>query len=314
MLPNKHLINKADLALSELTSGGGHLPEAKAKQFMEIMIRKGVLSSIARVVPMASYQQTVSKIRFGSRIVRAATAGQALAEADRSKPELTEVSLDAKLWKAEVQLGDEILEDNIEGEALQDHIMALVAERMSADIDDLLINSDTSNAALAPELKLFDGMLKAATTNTVAAGGVVLTKDVLKQTLKAMPREFQGNLAELKFFTSVNAATEYGDGLADRMTGLGDDKVQNASPVRYMSIGVLPVPQWPEDLGGGSDETAVILTHPKNILIGLWRKVKLEMERSARHGTNILVASMRMDFDYEHEPAVVKTTGVKVSA
>lgn len=314
MLHNKHLISKADLALSELTSGGGVLPEAKAKQFMEIMIKRGVLTSIARVVPMASPSQTVDKIRFSGRILRAGSAGLALAEADRSKPELTKVPLTAKLWKAEVQLGDEILEDNIEGEALQNHILSLVAERCSADVDDLVINSDTSNAALDPELKLFDGMIKAVTTNTVAAGGTVLTKDVLKASRKALPIEFQSNPAELKYFTSVNAVTEYGDAMADRMTGLGDAHLQTASAIRYMSTEVMPVPYWPENLGGGTDETVVILTHPKNILIGIWRTIKLEMERSARHGTNILVASLRMDFAFEHEPATVKTTGVKVSA
>lgn len=314
MLPNKSLIQKADLALSELQSNGGALPEAKAKQFVEIMIKKGVLSSMARVVPMASYQQTIDKIRFASRIMRAGAAGVALSEADRSKPELSKVTLDAKLWKAEVQLDDEILEDNIEGEELQDHIVALVAERMGADTDDIVINSDSTDATLAPELRLFDGILKSVTTNTVAAGGTVLTKDVLKQTRKAMPIEFQQNPAEMKFMTSVNAVTEYGDGVADRMTGLGDAALQNAGQIRYMATEVMGIPYWPENLGGGSDETALVLTHPKNLLIGLWRKVRIEMERSARHGTNILVASVRMHFKFEHEPAVVKTTGIKVSA
>lgn len=314
MLPNKQLIAKADLALSELQSNGGALPEAKAKQFVEIMIKKGVLTSMARVIPMAGYQQTVDKIRFPSRIMRAGSAGIALSEADRSKPELSKVSLEAKLWKAEVQLDDEILEDNIEGEELQNHIVSLVAERMGADTDDILINSDSTDNTLDPELRLFNGMLKAVTTNTVSAGGTVLTKDVLKQTRKAMPIEFQGNPAELKFFTSVNAVTEYGDGLADRMTGLGDAALQNAGQIRYMATEVMPVPYFPEDLGGSDDETAVILTHPKNLVVGLWRKIRVEMERSARHGTNIIVASVRMDFKYEHEPAVVKTTGVKVSA
>lgn len=314
MISNKSLVNKADLALSELTSGGGILPEAKAKQFMEIMIKRGVLTSRARVIPMRAPTETVDKMRFGSRIIRAGSAGIALSEADRSKPELSKVNLEAKLFKAEVQLSDEILEDNIEGAALADHIMALVAERMSSDVDDIVINSNTANAALAPELKLFDGMLAKATTNTVAAGGTVLTKDVLKQTLKAMPREFQQDPSRLKFMTSVNTVTEYGDGYADRMTGLGDTVLQNAGGMRYMSVEVLPIPLWPEDLGGGSDESAVILCDPKDIMIGFWRTIKLEMERSARHGTNILVATMRMDFDYAHEPAVVKTTGVKVSA
>jgi HK97 family phage major capsid protein len=314
MISNKSLIQKADLALSELTSGGGALSEAKSKEFLQLLIKKGVLTSRANVKTMAAATHTFPKIRFGSRIIRAGASGQALAEADRSKPEHTSMTLNAQLFKAEIQLPDEIFEDNIEGVALQDTILALVAEQMSADVDDIVVNSNTANAALAPELKLFDGMLAKATTNTVAAGGTVLTKDVLKQTLKAMPREFQQDPLRLKFFTSINTANEYGDGYADRMTGLGDEALQNASNSRYRSIEVLPVPLWPENLGGGTDESAVILCDPKEIVIGFWRTIKMEMERSARHGTNILVASMRMDFDYMHEPAVVKTTGIKVSA
>ena len=98
------------------------------------------------------------------------------------------------------------------------------------------------------------------------------------------------------------------------MAGLGDAALQNAGQIRYMAAEVMPVPYFPEDLGGSDDETAVILTHPKNLVVGLWRKIRVEMERSARHGTNIIVASVRMDFKYEHEPAVVKNNSVKVSA
>lgn len=312
MISNQRLINKADLALTELVSNGGDLPEAKAKEFFEILIKKGVMMPMIRVTTMKASTETIPKIRFAGRILRAGQSGMALSEADRSKPETSEVSLSAKLFKAEVQLNDEVLEDNVEGALLNAHVTALVAERISSDVDDILINSDTSNAALAPELRLIDGLLKAATTNTVAAGGTVLTRDVLKQTLKAMPVEFQTEA--LKYLTSKNALTEYCDGLGDRMTPLGDQHAQDQLEARYQSYGIKGIPQWPENLGGGTDETAVILTDPKNIVLGFWRTIKIAMDRNARSGSDILIASLRMDFDYEHEPAVVKTTGIKVSA
>ena len=52
MIPNKTLLQKADHALSELTTDGGALMEAQAKKFLIKLIKQGKLMQWATVTPI----------------------------------------------------------------------------------------------------------------------------------------------------------------------------------------------------------------------------------------------------------------------
>jgi hypothetical protein len=80
-LSNRTILEKADLALADLTAGGGILKPAQAQKFMRLLIKESVLMQLATVVPMASPKQQISKIKFGSRILRPGQEGTALGPA-----------------------------------------------------------------------------------------------------------------------------------------------------------------------------------------------------------------------------------------
>ncbi|MEK7382440.1 MAG: phage major capsid protein, partial [Elusimicrobiota bacterium] len=86
-LSNRTILEKADLALADLTAGGGILKPAQAQKFMRLLIKDSVLLKMATVVPMASPKQQISKIKFGSRILRPGQEATALAAGDRAKPD-----------------------------------------------------------------------------------------------------------------------------------------------------------------------------------------------------------------------------------
>lgn len=309
-MDNKSLIEKADIALADLTSGGELLP-AQAKRFIRLLILESVVMKMAMVRPMGSKKQRIEKIRFGSRILRAGQEATALSLADRAKPDLGKVELDAKLFKAEVHLDDEVLEDNIEQGNLRQTVMELMGEAISRDMDEILVQGDTGSADAF--LAQFDGILAGATTNVVAAGGVSLQKSVLKAMIKAMPTEFIRNKRRLRFLTSVDAETDWRDTLAERATAVGDKFLEQDAPTLYSGVPVMDVPLFPEDLGVGSDETNVVLTDPKNLAVGIWRRIRMETDKDISAGVLKIVASMRFDFKYVEETAVVKATGVTVS-
>ncbi len=312
MQSNQTLLQKADLALSELTSDGGVLNEAQAKKFIVKLIKEGKMMGLATVMGMAAQKQEINKLRFANRVLRNGTPGVALAVAERSKPNLGRVELDAKLLKAEVRINTETLEDNIEGAALQQTMMDAMGAAIARDLDELFINGDTSSNDLY--LATLDGVLKQATSHVVAAGGTVLTKSVLKSTLKALPIEYQRQKDMMVLMTSPNTETEYVDAMADRATPFGDNKLQQGGGITYQGVPLISLPMWPENLGGGQDETAVLYTDPKNINIGVWRKITVEIDRDIAAGVLLIVATMRVDMKFAEEDAVVKTTGVLVSA
>jgi HK97 family phage major capsid protein len=311
LLDNRTLLAKADLALSDLTTDGGLLEPAQAQKFLRILIKESVLMKMATVVPMRAPKQLIEKIRFGSRVLRPGHEGTPLPAADRSKPDLSKVELDAVLVKAEVRLNNEVLEDSIERQQLKNTIMQLMAERIALDADELVSNGDTASAD--PFLALLDGFRKQATSNVVAAGTVPLTKTVLRDMIKTMPSEFLRNKKALRYLTSVDAELDYRDSLSDRGTALGDMNLTGDAPVGYNGIMVDDVPVFPENLGGSTNETEVILTDPKNMNVGIWRKIRIETDKDISAGVIQIVATMRLDAKFAHEPAVVKATGVTVS-
>lgn len=306
---NRTLLEKADLALSDLLSGG-ELVAAQAKKFVRLLIKESAILSIASVRPMKSKKQLVEKIRFASRILRAGTEATPLPEGDRSKPDLSKVELDAKLFKAEVWLDNEVLEDNIEQGSLRQTVMELMGEAISRDMDEVVIQGDLTSGDVF--LAQFDGMLAGATSNVVAGGGNPLDSDDLKGAIKAMPTEFIRSKKRLRFLTSVDAETDYRDTLSGRATVAGDRFLADDAPIMYSGIPLSDVPLFPEDLGGG-DETNVILVDPKNLMIGIWRKITLETDKDISAGILKIVASLRFDFKYVEETAVVKVTAVTVA-
>lgn len=305
---NRTILEKADLALSDLLNGGELVP-AQAQKFIRLLIKESVVMGMANVRAMKSKKELVEKIRFGGRVLRAGQEATPLPAADRSKPDLSKVELSAKLMKAQVNLNDETLEDNIEQGSLRQTVMELMGEAIARDLDELLVNGDDTSTD--PFLALFDGMLVAASTNVVNGGSNAIASDDLKAAIKAMPTEYIRNKKRLRFLTSVDAETDLRDTYAQRDTVGGDRFLQEDTPIMYSGIPIESVPLFPETQGPGT-ETSLLLLDPKNILVGIWRKIRMETDKDIESGVLKIVASLRADFKYVEETAVVKVTDILV--
>jgi len=309
-LNNRTILEKADLALADLTAGGGILKPAQAQKFMRLLIKDSVLMKLATVVPMGSPKQQISKIKFGSRILRPGQEGTALGPADRSKPDLSSVELDAKLFKAEIRLSDETLEDSIERGELRQTIMEMMADAIARDIEEVAVSGDITS--VDPFLATLDGVLKQATSNIVDAAGAPLTKDLLRDLLKTIPAEHLRDKKAMRFLTSVDADLGYRNTLAERATAAGDRLLEDDTPVLYSGVPVQPIPLFPENLGAGNDQTVVLLCNPKNINIGIWRQIRIESQREISEGTLKIVATLRFDVKFAEEPGVAKSINVQL--
>jgi len=309
-IDNRTILQKADLALADLTAGGGLLKPAQAQKFMRLLIKDSPLMRLATVVPMASPKQQLSKIKFGSRVLRPGQEATALALADRARPDLSQVELDAKLFKAEVRLSDEVLEDSIERGELRQTIMEMMAEAISRDMEEVLINGDTLSAD--PFLAVMDGVLKQATSNVVDAAGNPISKDLLRDLLKTVPSEHLRDKRAMRFMTSVDADLDYRNTLAERATTVGDRLLEGDSPVLYSGVPIQSIPLFPEDLGVGNDQTNILLCNPKNIHVGIWRNIRVESARDISEGTLKIVATIRFDVKFAEEPGVAKAINVQL--
>lgn len=307
---NRSIIQKADLLVADMVANGGYLEQALAREFIEVAIDESTLMPLATTIPMKSHTHRLDKMRFGSRVLRAGTEGQALIESDRVKPDLSNETLQSQLFKAEARLTDEDLEDSIEGGSLRDTIIKLLGQAVARDMDEVVIEGDTTSGD--PFLAKFDGAIKLANVNVVAAGSVPISKTMFKAAFKSLPTPFRRDRQNMSFFVASDSEVDYRDVVAERETGRGDQALEEWVPLRWGGIPIREVPLFPTDLGAGSD-SVMLLTNPKNMNVGIWRQIKLETDRDISAGVLKVVITIRFGFAYTERQAVVKTTGVLVN-
>lgn len=307
MASNKELIQKADIALSDLVSNGGLLNPEQADTFIRVLIDQPTILNSARVVTMNAPTRKINKIGFGSRIMRVGVASTPVPDNDRVKPDLSQVTLNTKEVIAEVHIPYDVLEDNIErgnvgvamGESaggLMGTMVQLIAERAALDLEELAILGDTGSGD--PYLALTNGYLKLATSHTVDAGNTTISKTLLKNGVKAMPDKYLRNRASLVHFISVDNETEYRDTYANRQTALGDSILQGTGAVYAYGSPVAAVPLMPAAKG--------LYTNPLNLIFGIQRQIMIEYDKDIRSRVFIIVLTARVDVQIEEADAVVK--------
>lgn len=307
---NRSFLEKADLAIADLTAGGGYLQPRQAKKFLRLMIKQSELLRWVTAPPMSAPSQSFPKIAFRQRVLKPEPSVGALPAADRSGPDIDSVQLEAKAFKGEVRLYDQVLEDNIEEGMLRQTIMQLLADAVARDTEDVVINGDVTSTD--PTLAQLDGILKQATSNVVDAAGASLDKNLLTDTLKSLPSQYLKLRKQMKFLTAADAELDYRNRLADRETTAGDRYLESDAPVLVAGVPLTAVPLFPDNLGPSGNQTSVLLTHPKNIYVGFWKRIKLETQRDVSEGCLKVVVRLRFDVKYADEPGVAKLINVQL--
>lgn len=331
-MDNKELMKKADLALADLADGGLLNAEQSNTFIRKLITQPNIINgNKIRFVPMNSPQKKIEKIGFGKRILRAATAGTALATAAidsttfngvteataRAKPQMETVTLVTKEVIADVPLPYDVMEDNIERAAaannenmndgpggLRTTILELIAERASTDLEELAILGNEDLGTGDTYLQLMDGWLVNASENgnTVDFGGATVSKALFKAGLKAMPDKYKRDVGSLANFVNMDNELEYRDTLSDRGTGMGDRYVTtNDAAVAYGTtvngVSLMPAAQG-------------LLTNPKNLIMGVQRQVSLEFDKNIRTREYIIVLTARIDFKIEEAEAIVHYSNI----
>lgn len=314
----KQLLAKADMALSDLASGGLMNPE-QSDEFIQILQQDTNLLNDTRTIPMARPKMWVNKLDLSSRALHVANQGtisgpltgeegtRALARANRTKVTTSQVELDTYEVIAEVNLPYEVLEDNIEGGQIdgtrfQQTVLTKLAERIRIDIEDAIINGDTGSgdAFLAER----DGLLKLVTSNVVNNAGAALDAVTFNEMVQTLPDRFKRVINRYKFYVAHNKALQYMMQVAQRQTGLGDSVLVGGTGVNFAPFGIpmVPVASMPS--------ASAVMIDPSNILFGVQRKMRLEFDKDTRERVLIMVFTMRYDFKLEQEDMAVLASNI----
>ena len=346
VMGNRNLLEKANLTLSDFdastggTGGGGTAPLTveQVQTFLRLAITSQVMLPDVRTVMSNASKWQESKISMDKRIMRApaslSTAVDGLSNAielerllsgDRFSPDTGVIEISTVLLRGEVPISDEVLEDQVERAGFGNTIMQMVAQAAGRDIEDLLINGDTSTTAPATAdatgqerafYRSLDGWIKQCDDST---NGHVVDFDgegkdyqaLLARMITLMPDRYKRDKGNMRFYVSDAFEEQYRDQIAQRSTALGDRYLEGTDVMRYQGVEIRPVPILNVS-SGTPDTSSVLLTHRLNLYAGYRRQIRMETWRDPREGGMSFIVSARVDGKVAHVPATVLAKNVDV--
>lgn len=322
-------VRKANYTSSAIDSNGGLLNADQFQQFLRVAINNTVMLREGRIESSKAKAFEVARINFSTRILKSGTENTRTTDSNRVAPATGLLSLTTQLFRGEVPVSDELLEDNIEGPQHADTLMSGIAERVGLDVEILGIQSDTSrnsndDAAVEADLGKFDGIIASAQDNFPSAQKIdatSLTADaILEAMIEALPSKYrQRNWSELRLYVPTQLMDGYWGSLEGRATSLGDVALTGDQHTSLRKRGI-PVVEVPSFSGtstiDGTDidySTFAILTHPKNVTWAFHRDIRIEKFRDPREGTTSFLPTVRFDLGFSDPGLGVLASSVPTS-
>ena len=304
-------------AVNPTGTPGGILAPEQAKRFIDYVWDGTVLAKDGRRVTMRANTIELEKVNVGERVIRA--AAQADPAFTNAGATFTKVELTTKKIRLDWEVSTEALEDNIEGGALEDHLVRLMTSAFANDIEDLAINGDGSTGAF---LSIMEGFVYKAKTDGDAHESVVTvsnnewTTDVMQNIILAMPRKYRALKNNLKFYAGTDAFQgivknngTLADAIAEAFTGKPGTEAnrQNyldgaaqtfggARTTRVLGVEVQEVPYYPAGY--------VDLTFPQNRVWGFQRDITVNRQYVPKKDTIEYTVFVRFGLQWEELDAV----------
>jgi len=177
---------------------GGLLNAEQSARFLDYMFDATVIGKVARTVRMRSDTAEIDRMSVGEKLMTLATEGDETGS--NAAVTFSKISLSTKKLRLNWELSSESLEDNIEGPDLEDHIARLMATQAGNDIEDVILNGNTSLSS-DNLYKSFDGIVKKAKASghVVAGAGAGVSRELFNKALKALPRKYKQRRGDLRF-------------------------------------------------------------------------------------------------------------------
>jgi hypothetical protein len=335
MATTEELLEKV-LNTTAIGAGGGGLLNAKqADAFIDYMWDATTWVKSVRKVKMRERTQDIDKISVGQRIARKATEGTD--DGVNVEPTFSKISMTTVKLRLDWELTTESLEDNIEGEALEDHVARMMATQLGNDLEDLYINGDTNSVDAL--LKSLNGFLKvmlstngAETAHVIGHSGGTMDRAFFNKVIKNMPRKYLSRRGDLKFMTSPGLLQDFLNGQASTTDSFFNlpERVYEAPGgvagqgggtvgVRPFGLSLAEVPLLPEDVAGSYSGASGnhgygIWAFPQNFIVGVQREITVYREFKPKKDSIEYTVYTRVANQIENLDSVVIAKDIKVAA
>jgi len=314
-------------AVNPTGTPGGILAPEQARRFIDYVWDATVLAKDGRRVTMRANTMELEKVNVGERVIRA--AAQADPTFTNAGATFSKVELTTKKIRLDWEVSTEALEDNVEGGALEDHLVRLMTSAFANDIEDLAINgTGTGNNAFLNIMEGFVSKVQGGDSHesivTVADNN--WTTQVLQDIILAMPRKYRAIKNNLKFYAGTDAFQgivknngTLADAIAEAFAGTPAGTPQNrqayldgnaqtfggARTTRVLGVEVQEVPYYPAGY--------VDLTFPQNRVWGFQRDITVNRFYQPKKDTIEYTVFVRFGLQWEELDAVAFATAANNS-
>jgi hypothetical protein len=306
-------------AVNPTGTPGGILAPEQARRFIDYVWDATVLAKDGRRVTMRANTMELEKVNVGERVIRAAAQAQPTFE--NAGATFSKVELTTKKIRLDWEVSTEALEDNIEGAALEDHLVRLMTNAFANDIEDLAINGDGGSDDF---LGIMEGFVHKVTDGSDAHEAIVTvannawTPEVMQDIILAMPRKYRAIKSNLKFYAGTDAfqgivknngtlADAVAEAFAGQMAGStqanrqayldgGAQTFGGARTTRVLGVDVQEVPYYPAGY--------VDLTFPSNRVWGFQRDITVNRTYQPKKDTIEYTVFVRFGLQWEELDAV----------
>ena len=300
-------------------AGGGLLNREQADRFIRMIVDQPTILNEIRTVTMSGPSMRLNKIVMSDTLLHKPGGSiTPLASSDYAAPTTSYVDLDTQELVAEVRIPYDVLEDNIEGGRFEQTVMELVTQKVSYELEELLLTGDKTHHIKhdaepvsdthwsATDMRLAqDGILKLADAYTCAyATAPSIDENVFAYSISTLPTRYQRLKSAMKIYTSHRLEFDYAKYLGQRLTGLGDIRLSATynDALQVFGTTIRPCSLMPDG--------TTLFCDPKNLIMGIQRRIMVETDKDISARVIIIVLTLRIALQIEDKNGVVQVTGI----
>ncbi len=289
MKTNKQMLSKKQQIEKMISLPTITLAAEEADRFIDYIVDESVMKGKARVIKMNKQVQNIRALGLGTGDFL--HPGDTFSSSEYKKVlSHNKIELASKKVRGCIAIFDDDLEDNIEGDAFVNHLMKMVAKKISNELDiaywigntgasdafgdtDIrslwdgwrfqIANGDTAGDTYENDVSGVSILLDATSGShfTIGEGRIGMVAKTApynwefkyNKMLQSLDSKYKvGGLGNLAFYNSDQVTQNYIEALAARSTVVGDNAILSTVPIQYGMVPLVSCPNMPITMDGNA--------------------------------------------------------------
>ena len=306
----------------QTSSAPSIITKTEATRLIDYMVDESVLWQMVRVERMDRATKWIRFLDITKGVLRRDVCGS---YEDSGQITAEGKQLQARKHKVVIPICDDVLKDNLEGPALEEHILRMVAEQINNELEVIALMANlgghyTNDDVDTSVLHWFDGwyeQMKLGNLINPTYPHCCLDWCHFGWMMRTLATKYRKRPDLLRFFMAPDLGIDYADMLEKRQTGLGDSIITGATIAKWRKTPLEEIPLLPTDLPNvcgayedGQAGTFMFLSRPENLVLGIQYEIGYERQRDGVNSQTFHIFRIGFDALIQNVAATVLLDGL----